>query len=279
MDYRLRQYRARIRELCAPHVYTWLRELGDAVRESGAYPISLCDYYADPRDKEVAGVVGLLVPSRRPENYIFELRHILGDSPSAMVESRAFLHLNESRKILDNRGIGVGFSDVFNVLDWIWAVRHKRGLPLEQAIISELGYIKKSHAEPLSLVIPNTDFLNRLRMLLAKMAMKGGYGAGIWSYLDERVLSLPDTRGIRDVMRRYFPMNKRLRDRNINDIASFMGFDKPINFLYTYWGYGYAVAAFPAEVEALERKIEKSYGSLRIKTPLACDLPTYGLFG
>lgn len=277
-DFRTMQRRARIKEICAPYVYPWLRSLGEAVKREGAYPISLCDYYPSPQDKEVAGVVELLAPTKRREQYIFVLHGILGDNPSAMVAERNFMHLNDSRKLLNNTGLGVSKSDILNILDWVWSVRHKRGLPLEQAVLGEMGLIKKSHAEDLLVLIPGTHAKYRLTMLLAKMGMRDGYGAGLWEYIKESELPLYLTRGIRDFVSRYYLDNRDIKTWGVANVAKFMGFDVPVELLYAYWGYEHARAVIPDELNALEKKIEKWYNSLRVRTALKCDLPTDELF-
>ena len=271
MDYKLERGKARLEDLCSKNVYPWLREMGEKFKAFGAYPLCLSDYYTDPMDKQVAETVGLLVPPTRRDSHIMKLRKILGDSPWEKVRQRNFMELAE-------RGRTMGFpflrdSVLFNFLDWIWDVTCEDRVPLEYAILGELGIINRHHKTPLDSVFIHSDIRYRMEMLLVKMALQDGYGAGLWKFLPEEELPCPLDTETRRILALFYPIRGGIKEETLNDVLSFLGYEKRVNFLYSAWGYRYLRRHEKESVKKFETKFKWLWKTMMLRRDMPVDIP------
>lgn len=271
MDYKLERSKARLEELCSGNIYPWLREVGEKFKAFGAFPLCLSDYYADPMDKQVAEVVGLLVPQTRRDTHIMKLRKILGDSPWEKVRQRNFMELT-------NNKLTMGFpflndSTLFNFLDWIWDVTCEDRVPLEYAILGELDIINRHHKTPLNDVFIHSDIKYRMEMLLVKMTLQDGYGTGLWQFLQEEDLPCPLNDEMRKILAIFYPVRGSIKDETIPDVLSFLGYEKRVDFLYSAWGYQYLRRHEKDAVKRFETKFKWWWESMRLRSNLPVNIP------
>lgn len=263
IDYKKRQREARLKEICGKHVYPWLISLGGYAKKNGIYPMSFCDLYTDPRDKEIAAVIEIGIPMKRREQYFTEYRNILGGSLYDKVMKRDFMELSDYDRILG----AVLFSthSLFNILDWVWSVTVESRVPLEHAILGELGITKKRHSLPITQAIDFSDLRYRMEMALAKMTLRDGYGCGLWDFLEEDELPLPVNAGMKRMLRSFYPIVPPVEPQ---EMMRFMGIKKPKDMLYVYWGYEWAKKLHTSTVDSLQKKVRKQYLSCEINGEL-----------
>ena len=272
MNYRLERKKAKLDEICSKNVYPWLRDVGMKFKDFAAYPLCLSDYYKRPMDKQVAEVVSLLAPQKGRDKYIMALYRLLGKSPWLKVRRRNFMELSSNKSTLKNPFLKDAL--IFNLLDWIWEVTCEDKVPLEYAILGELGIIKRHHKTPLKNVIDLSDMRYRLEMVLVKMTLRDGYGTGLWKFLQEEDLPCPLTNDVRKVMSVFYPIIRGVNEENAPDILSFMGFEKQVDFLYSAWGYQYLRRHEPEATRAFENRLNKWSKSLYVKVNLGVGIPT-----
>lgn len=262
MDYRRRQRELRLRELCSRFVYPWLVSLGGYAKDNGIYPLSLSDFYADPRDKEIAAVVEAVLPLSRRESYITEVKNLLGSGLHERVLHRDFMDFSKNDMILS--AMNFRTSQVYNILDWIWSAIVVDRIPLEYAVLGELDIIKRQHSEPLADVMDFTDQHLRLERVLAKMTLKGGYGCGQWDFLEESELPCPWSVEIRKMLKSYCP----IPFMSENDMADFVGLPRRIDALYVYWGHEWLAQRHGTELEKFQRKLRRWYEPSKLRYDL-----------
>lgn len=267
MDYRLMQRQARIREMCGKYVYPWLKSLADENKRKQDFPLFLSDYYSDPKDKEVAEAVALLLPlGENREKYIIELRNILGDSPRDMVEKRAFFHLANRRGIL--RAPTLNGNYIINALDWTWETCVKDRIPLEYAVLGELGIINRQHTTPMSSVYPESNAVQKMEFILNKMTMIDG----LWHFMEIDNLPCPLTAETMRILKVYYPIENGVTCDNINSIIRFFGFERPVDFMFCVWEYEKLRKREKDKISAFELSIGKWYkkGAMKpdIKPPV-----------
>lgn len=271
VDYRKLQRQSRLRELCAKHVYPWLRSLGEYSKENGIYPLSFSDLYADARDKEIATVIEALIPMSRREMYLMEFRNILGTSLHDKIKRRDFMEFANQDTILG--ALSLKKSQLFNLLDWIWSVIVADNVSLEYAVLGELGYIRRIHKMPLIDAMDFSDQQFRLEMSLVKMSLRSGYGCGLWDYLEEDELPCPINADIQRMLKTYYPIYPCLSPQ---EMIEFIGIENPVDTLYVYWGYTWAKKLHTLEMEKFEKKLKRWLDpcKLRYDLPVPPELQT-----
>ena len=263
IDYRKMQRQARLREMCGMEVYPWLRSLGEYARENAIYPLSLCDLYEEPRDKEIAAVIEALMPMSRRDSYVTEFRNMLGASLHDRIERRDFMQFATQDTILG--ALSLKTSQLFNILDWIWSVKVADKVSLEYAVLGELGYIRKYHKMPLVDAMDFSDQRFRLEMSLVKMTLRDGYGCGLWDYLEEDELPCPVNADIKRMLKSYYPIDPGATPQ---EMIEFIGIKKPVDTLYVYWGYTWAKKLHTKTIENLEKRLKRWVKSCEMR-----DLP------
>lgn len=223
----------------------WLKKLAGEYKEHCALPLSLCDYYDKKEDIEVAAVVECLLrepldDSPKRNDDIIELRNIIGKNPSEMVRTRNFLHILPSdEKDIELGSSGILLTDIFNTLDWIWEIRVKIGATIEDAIT------KKSYPS-LSERIERNIPMASTHLLLMRMCLDDGIGKGIWHSVSPEDIPCPQDKSLIRLVRKLYSVG-RMREEDLDEVVSFLGFDIPCEFVYAYWGYrklGDAMDAF-----------------------------------
>lgn len=226
-------------------LYEWLRNEGAEYKASNNIrPISLMDYYTTKEDIEIAAIVETLIPeslslsSYKRMLYITELHNIIGDSPARLVRNRNFLHILPSKAMESILGdtMGVQKSSLFNLLDWIWDILVKRNMPLELAFGISVGAIRNSNIDVPDITEcinakPNIDSIN---MCLLRLCTNGGVGKGLWSSIDAKDITCPTDAKLIKLVRMFYPLEQVRRD-SINEILSYIGFETPCEFVYSYW--------------------------------------------
>lgn len=265
MDYRQRQRLARLKDICGKHVYPWFVEIGKLAKRHGVYPVSFCDYYTSKQDKEIAAIIELLMPEKNRITSLIELRNLLGNDLWSMVEERSFLQFNRQGKLK----CGISYYDITHAFDWIWFVCVSERIPMEYVIMGELGIIKKRPETDITVSIERNNLNERLYLMLAKMVMKDGWGAGLWNFLKEKNLHVHTTLEMRKVLRALFPIENGLKIMPTDDILRYMGFEKPIDFLYSYWAYRHIEERESQTVKSLEKRIKQWYESFSPRGAMA----------
>ena len=261
MDYRLMQRQARIREMCGKYVYPWLKSLADENKRKQNFPLFLSDYYSDPKDKEVAEAAALLLPlEKNRQKYLIELHNIIGDNPRNMVEKRAFFHLAGKHGIL--RVPSLNGNALIGVLDWTWETCIRDKIPLEYAILGELGIISRKHATPLADVCPNEDMRLKMELLLCKMTAIDG----IWDFMDVENLPCPLTPQTMKILRAYSPIENSVTYDNAHNVINFLGFKKQVDFMFCTWEYESVRKKNKKIIDDFEKKIAKWYKMGLIKS-------------
>lgn len=254
MDFRLAQRRARIKDLCGRHIYPWLVKLAERNKEQRNFPLFVGDYYDDIKDKEVAEAAALLIPFKDSrDKYLIELHNIIGDSPRKMIENRAFLHLAGKRGIL--RAPRLSGNAVIRALDWAWETCVRDKIPLEYAILGELGIINRRHTTPADDVFPQKDLKIKMGTLLFKMAAI----ESLWDFLDIKDIPCPMTPESVRLAKAYYPIEDGVTNANMPDVIKFFGFKNTSDFMFCVWEYESLRKKYKSVMEHFERKIHMSY--------------------
>lgn len=272
MNYKTRQKQAKLQEICGKHVYPWFIDLGEKFKRFGGFQLCLSDYYKNPMDKQVAEIFSIIAPKNGREKYLTEFRNILGNSPWEKIKNRDFMEFTKEGLILGNPFFT--HSLIFNVLDWLWEVSCEDKVPFEYVILGELGIIKRHHSTPLKNVFSVSDIKYRLEMVLVKLTLRDGFGAGIWHFLEEEDLPCPLSTELRKIMFVFYPIKMDMTKENESNIISFIGFEKKVNFLYSAWGYQYLRKKKPQETAKFEKKLKKWTNDLQLRYNMKIDVPT-----
>ena len=243
----MQQRRRQLRDVGDRFAYPWIMEVGRRYKERGIFPLSLCDYYTTKEDIEIAAIVELLFPYAKREQYILEVRNILGGNLWDMLKTRSFFKFSdveyEDKLILGYPKLSV--YRLFNVLDWVWGIMVEKRMPLDFALA-----VQKGKKEELEDVVDYKDFRYRYDMLLMKLATADGYGIGIWDRFKR--LSCPINEPMICVLRQFYPI-ETVTIKNAQAIIRFLGFKRTIDFLYAYWGYERLRKTMPKEIAHFEQ--------------------------
>ena len=217
--------------------FPWLVEMGRTAKEKKVCPIDLADYYPDTEDAVVASIAGLLIPyNKRRNDYVTEFRNLLGEHPMEAVRSRAFLHypsMFDTPYFL--KAVSIRIESVVELLDWCWKMFVSMELPMEFVVMSEVTGKDYGPMRLAELTCMNRGFKEGMKMLLARMTMKDGIGRGVWHSMDEEILPLPLFPPVRNLLMKFYPLEP-IDSVNVGEITEYLGFEKPIDFLYAYWG-------------------------------------------
>ena len=248
MDLALRQKELKLKDLCARYVYPWLIELGEKAKKHNIMPLSLSDFYDNPKEIEVAAILDLALPVCHKDNYVLILKNTLNGNLWEKATTRNFMEFNSTIPIMKK----VERFRVFNIFDWIWSVVERDKVSLEDAILAERGIIERRHKELLSNVVSLGDFEYRLDLLIARMTLNG-----IWATIDKAHLSCPLNSKARNLLRVMYPLTSKIRPLDENYVIEFIGFKQPIDFMYAYLGYERVRALHPTLVNKFEKKLYK----------------------
>lgn len=253
--------------MCTPNVYPWFISIGEKYIKKWGMPRTLGDYYADLKDREIAEIVGLVIPENNREMYITELHNILGDNLWEMVKNRSFIHLTSIKKTLGN--IFINGSLLFNILDWAWETCVEKRATIEYAVLGELGYINKKYASPLGDVIIHSNLHERLQMMLIKMTIEGR-----WDFLERNQLPCPCTPENKSVMRVFYPIGKGIPDEDFSEIIKFVGFKDDVDALFSIMAYRILMDKQPQEIELFRKRVSRWYYRCYMKSKLRVMVPT-----
>ncbi len=221
-------------------IFKWIKDAGQQYKKNGNFPLSLTDYYEDPSDVEVAAMVETLIPeplsfSSKRISYITELHNILGKSPSNMVNERTFFYGLLSQKLMDGilGRLGVQKSDIFNMLDWIWEIRHL-GVPMENAFAEYAGMRHGNGSVPdLSERISHRISRCAINMALMRLCLDDGVGRGVWHSISKEMIPCPTDNDVLCLLRQLYPI-ERFNKGMADEIITYLGWDEPCEFLYSY---------------------------------------------
>lgn len=252
-EYKILQMRRVMAERCVL-LYKWLQYKGMEYKEGGVFPLSLTDYYKNPKDIEAAAIIETLIPNPLGKagtrnDYITEIHNLLGDSLSDVIADRRFLNVLPTKA---SDGLfsmfGVQKKDLFNMLDWIWEVREDKGIPLEYAFGVYAGVIKSSSANYTD--IP--DIRDRIsyklspaaiRMSLIRLCAKDGIGKGVWNNITKNDIPCPVTPDVLKLVRSFYPIEK-IGEADVDEVLSYFGFSPICDFVYTFYAIGDNVNGF-----------------------------------
>lgn len=267
MTYKEKQQRARLKELCETDVYPWFINIGQLYRKKFGLPVCFCDFYDDPRDKEVVETIALVIPQNNREQYMIELRNILGKHPWEMVKDRSFMHIKDIKRVLGNNAINGPL--LFNILDWIWETCVERRATIEYAFLGEMGYIGKRYASPLSDVITFTNLHTQMEMMLVKMVTDG-----MWDYIERDELPCPLIPGIKKVLSIFYPIRNKVTSDNIFDVIDFIGFECRNDALYSVLAYQKLMKEYPKDVALFEKRSRRWFYKSLMARHLKILIPT-----
>lgn len=219
------------------YAWPWLRAVGDKVKEKGLFPLTLADMYQNNEDREVAVFLDLLIPwSATRTQYVIELRNIIGSTPSEMIRRRLFASIfspEDNTKILNNPFLT--HSVISQIMDWIWDKKYRQLKSMEYVATREYqGDIGLSESVKAFLPI-QCDTGSRLAFLIAKMSLADGFGIGVWDKISPEYLPLPLTKDIVLLLRKFYKLESFTKS-NVGEILQYMGWERPIEFIYTSWG-------------------------------------------
>lgn len=242
-------------------VYLWLKEIGERYKASGNFPLFLTDYYSDADDIEIAGLVEMLIPTDYKRVVrVPILREILGDNPSKMLFERDFNEYSMRAEERLFKGSKKFFSDLIILLDRIWYIKHDQQVPLEYAVLSELGLQKANNFRILETIGDTKKEREKLWLLLAKMTLKDGFGKGIWNSTPIEDLHCPELIGVKKLVNSfYFIRGASVKNDDMQDVIRFMGYDSPVEFLYTFWGYRSVRLSNEPSFEHFEKRFKTLY--------------------
>ena len=230
-DYKLYQNRLQLKGM-GSYAIGWLMSLGQKVKESGDYPISLTDYYTEKDDIEIAAVVELVIPERlnRRTDYVTELHNLIGPHPAQMVRERNFMHLNRRNSAKDRyilRCTTITKDEVFNLLDWCWKMYQGN-----QAIEDIMNKYRNPFQD-----IPNIfQAEEKIKLMKMRLKSKDGIGKGLWKADDDEYLSCPFFDYTYHTLRAFYPI-ENIKAGSTDEIIEWLGFSPPSDFLYACWGY------------------------------------------
>lgn len=212
----------------------WLKDLAKEVKYNCVLPLSLCDYYSNRDDIEIAAVVECLLrepldDSALHNEQIIELHNLLGSNPSRMVEKRNFLHLLPDCTKNNFLGItGIRISDIFNTLDWIWEIRTKKQIGIERVFRAGLFH---ELSDRISIGISDASVC----LLKMRMCLTDGVGKGLWSTIPPEDLRCPPGKSLIQLVRKIYSVGM-MENKDLDEVISFLGFDNTYEFVYVYWG-------------------------------------------
>ena len=234
-DNRLLSRRRQLTEI-GRYAFPWLIEAGKREKENGVFPVRLTDYYKKRDDVEVAGFVELLIPDGKSrERLILEIRSLIGDEPWKMVTDRLFLTMSptdDEEQWLNKPTLSK--RDVMALMEWIYDVRVRKNESLEYVLQCELKGRRTDIGSLTDVIGKSIAARQRMHLLMAEMTINDGFGKGLWTSIPVESLQCPLTNDVLLLLCHFYRLEK-IDESNVNEILEFIGFDRPVDFLYTTW--------------------------------------------
>ena len=213
--------------------FPWLVDVAKTFKGRGVFPLSLTDYYQNPDDIVIAGLVETLIPDgQHHDRLIMEILQMLGEHPSEIVRKRLFITMSPPDD--DEQWLLIPFlskRDVVQMLGWIY----DNWQGIEQAVLQELSGEHIGTYSLLDIGNNSFSFIQRLHLQIARLTLKDGFGKGLWSFTHTDELQCPLTDDVCWLLRHFYRLEK-LTPNNVNEILQYIGFDIPVEFLYTVCG-------------------------------------------
>ncbi len=213
--------------------FPWLIDVGRSFKDRGVFPLSLTDYYKERDDIIIAGLVETLIPvGSHHDRIMMDVLSMLGDKPSDIVRKRLFVTMSPPDDdeqwlllpILSKR-------DVISMLSWIYDVWSD----IENVVLCDLSGDYTGERSLLSIAGHNSKYIQRLRLFVARMTLCDGFGKGLWHNTPVDLLQCPLTDDVLWLLRHFYRLEKVTPD-NVNEILQYLGFELPVDFLYSVWG-------------------------------------------
>ena len=236
----------------------WLQELAERYKARGEFPmypmIILPSYYDNPKDKEVALFVAMLIKEDGDFGRIQAIKNLIGKSPWKWFEKREFIRLSIGSERHKRTG-GVEHWRIANLMSRLWDECHTLDFEIpnfvnpcityKQTCVTSIGEIIEiitnqqhcSYFDTLSYLLTDCTvgaFLYKIRLLLLIVASSDGFGLGLWSITPSEV-KCPLREGIWQFVKTWFPEYKRIG--SIDDAISLFGFERESDFFYAWLGY------------------------------------------
>jgi hypothetical protein len=152
------------------------------------------------------------------------------------------------------------YSDLFLLLDRIWYIKHDQQVPIEYAVLSELGLQNYRNYGILDTIDNTKKQHEKLWLFLAKMTLKDGFGKGIWNSTPIEDLHCPELGGVKKMVNSFYLIRgASINSSDMQDIIRFMGYDSPVEFLYTFWGYRSVRLSNEPSFEHFEKRFKTLY--------------------
>ena len=231
----------------------WLQALADRVKERGEYGIHkfmLADYYQQPKDKELALMVSLIVSENGDIlQQVGHLRELLGDSPTNMYNSRSFVRFctgkNRDKRI---NGSQQPMWKLANVLSRVWDIEHptvgghaptvwKDYTDFESEVLQTIRANRTNAFGALTYFLSDIgvgQFYWNLNFLALRLFRCDGLGMSLWGIGDEELLC-PWNSELTLFLKTWFPDYRRVGTPEFC-IKQFELRDD-VDFFYAWLGY------------------------------------------
>lgn len=213
--------------------FPWLIDVGRRFKERGVFPLSLTDYYTKREDIIIAGLVESLIPSgNHHDRVMMDVLALLGNNPFDIVRKRLFVTMSPPDD--DEHWLLVPvFSkrDIAQALSWTYDAWQD----IERALLDEFNGDYNGEHSIFDICNGGFQFRQRLRMSIARLTLRDGFGKGVWDSTSADMLQCPLTDDVLWLLRHFYRLEKVTPD-NVNEILQYLGFEIPVDFLYSVWG-------------------------------------------
>lgn len=257
-------------EAMAKSISPWLHRLYDAYMERGRFPILpyvIGDYYQDPKDKETAIVLAMLIVSLTGSDAALKdmdnLRVLMGQHPYYdFFVKRQFALLSTGAEMERQLGsyASMRYWQIAKTIDHLWHVCDDMGKSIGEVFLHETARGMSPLTAISSMVdvqyVKAADY--RLKLLLLALCTDYGIGAGLWHFegVDAR-LSVPEDGKVRNMANLVMPQYS-IQHFSVDEVAKTFGFD-PCGFWYLQQAYYELAKLIPHELGRYMRRYHSQY--------------------
>lgn len=257
-------------EAMAKSISPWLHRLYDAYMERGRFPILpyvIGDYYQDPKDKETAIVLAMLIVSLTGSDAALKdmdnLRVLMGQHPyHEFFVRRQFALLSTGAEMERQLGsyASMRYWQIAKTIDHLWHVCDDMGNSIGEVFLHETA----KGMSPLTAISSMVDVQYvkaadyRQKLLLLALCTGYGIGVGLWHFEGvENKLSCPATGRVKNMANIIMPQSS-VYGFTVDEVALIFGF-RPIDLWYLQHAYDELAMRNIDECKKYKRRYHSQY--------------------
>lgn len=239
---------------------SWLKELVAWYKAKGEFPLFptfIADYYADPKDKEIALFTTLLMSDNdRIYEQVQDMRSLITDRPYKWFKERGFVSLslgaNQQKALVGNRLCR--YWKIAHLMNCLYGLADgAKGQGTFEKHFTDGA--KDSLDELKRLELHIGDY--RLRFLSLVLRTSDGFGAGLWDSCQPNV-RCPLTENVREFLTMWFP-DYRTSGLTEDEAVSQFGMEMDCDFFYAMLAWKELCRKKPKECKIYARKYRTWY--------------------